>query len=702
MVASSEGLLACSSSIKHAMIAEDGKLSSRVPLCEEIHQNSVDDDYSVVADEPQDVQPSVRAGKQLRKCRKKRRSQTPIVAESSAMRDVIGGGKLDRHSQFESSFSLAGDSLHSSSVRESQVNLHSKRSSDAISEFKPIGGTVKRHSSHRSTGSESSGKRFRQLASSRAHTPEVTVRCTTNLDGSSRGILSPSVDHSGRRPKSPIAEVDSNLRNNPSPSPSQEQSFSQSAIDTALEAGAALLRLVMPKSKRTSASSREDVGRLASQTVVKDVPPWMQEGPPIRPPPIPPIIEHSDKVSLKSINSSLAGHTYEIVTFNSRVDHPLAVNSCAQEAAIDVEEASTAVIENSNALDAICISHPSSRKTSVRRKRKKSKSRGTLTEEYFSLSPDKLVSAVQNVDRLGGISPDVLTETIYTIPCPSPVGSPCPTPPLRHTSLYRDSSTDSRSSCMSKLIETSNVTSSNADATDDDRNSIAEVTSSFLDIKSKNIEFTDIHSLPSTSYPPQTSSPIASTIYGATVDTVASGSVTPASTSENVRGGGTIGGEREGTPSSDIPGRLSSGSSCELSIDHLNTGSARLWTSPVPSSVGVIGSRSSLPNRSSFLDRIRKSLKLSNPSLAGDSTVQDKSSSVDNLNKQLSETRLSSNRENTKKFSRSHSLVDPVEDFKKFRPSVPTYSNGSLCLQPRDNATCDRLVSISYQYYLNT
>ena len=90
-------------------------------------------------------------------------------------------------------------------------------------------------------------------------------------------------------------------------------------------------------------------------------------------------------------------------------------------------------------VESIYVSHPPSRRTSVRRRKKKSKSKGTVTEEDISECSFILNERV----NYGSFCKDgdIEAEDIYSIPCPSPVaGSPCPYPPVRKASKFLDSS----------------------------------------------------------------------------------------------------------------------------------------------------------------------------------------------------------------------------------------------------------------------
>ena len=382
-------------------------------------------------------------------------SQSPTLSRKSSRKFK----KTIKRSKEESVKSISKDSVKnvlatqnransiplSSTLEISAKDSSSSKFANNLSDGKVRMTSVKRHSSHRSTGSDDSGKRPRTKESAgKRRTPDRSSKSNRNSfrdsDCSFRRSGTPSTfdltNNNHRTSRISIPDMQTPPRNDASPTPSQDQSFPQSAIDTAFGAGAALLRLVLPRSKRSSTNSR-DYAQCNNSMCIKDMPPWMQEGPPVRPAPTPPI----DQMSLKSVDSSLAEHTYEMVLFGSHLD-----NLKATDAISETELPCTRETLNTNYkepdIEAPSISHPSSRKTSIRRKRKKSKSRGTLTDEYFSGNVFAISEGTQtptrNVFTSSGV--ESMNDNVYSIPCPSPVLSPCPTPPLRHTSLYQESS----------------------------------------------------------------------------------------------------------------------------------------------------------------------------------------------------------------------------------------------------------------------
>ncbi|KAF2364772.1 Adenomatous polyposis coli protein repeat [Trinorchestia longiramus] len=321
--------------------------------------------------------------------------------------------------------------------------------------------SVKRHSSHRSTGSEGSGRkiRARQSPSSSSHVNRPSDasknRFSRDPDSSTRNIGS-EPDHNSRKGRPSVRGGDVYSRNNRSTSPSQEQSF----IDSAFGAGAALLRFVMPRAKRLSNVPRDPSDRVISSSAPKEIPPWMQEGPPLRRVPTPPGVRPLDNLSIHSVNSSLAGHTYEMMNFHSLTELPRVSASLLISSANSIptdQKTTDSVNESDPGAGAICISHPSSRKTSMRRKKAKSKSKGTLTDENLhelsvalkshSLNSDstekevgskELVEVRRNCIYYESNEDVGIQDSVYSIPCPSPADSPCPTPPLRITSLYAE------------------------------------------------------------------------------------------------------------------------------------------------------------------------------------------------------------------------------------------------------------------------
>lgn len=694
MVASSESMIHCSSSAKINMTQSGGKISSQIPLVE-INPNSLCADYSPVAGDS-DTSPlgksvlQIRSGKQLKKTRSRQVSQSQLAGSQEFLNKDKCSSLRDGNARNELTLSRTRESTSNIAMNSLSKNFPKRLSESFTVEGKPLGGTVKRNSSHRSTCSENSGKRFRQVATHRARTPETSTRGSTSVEPSFRnsGIINSVSDHIVKVNKSGLADTETLTRNDATPSPSQEQSFPQSAIDTAFVAGAALFRLVRPKSKKSTTNLHEDTCvRLNNPSVLKEVPSWVQVGPPARPAPTPPILEYPDKVSLRSIDSSLAGHTYEIINFSSQTElHSQNLpDECSPGGKIDV--LSSSIPESFIALDAICISHPPSRKTSIRRKRKKSKNIGTLTDDYLSLPQERPGSDFNESTT------NTVSEAVYSIPCPSPVMSPCPTPPLRHTSLYRDSSCDSRSSLKIMINETnvssfctpigsskcdnSTITPRNSTSNLDERFKLLQFQSHSQASQSAEDQVTSSnHSQSSSSLPTYS----ANTYLIKPSSNVCSDPWQPYHMNHI----------SQYEVDSLVSLSESLGSVCsriynsDASVEHQNnapkTGGSypnifRDTSIPVP--VGLAENRSSLPNRS-FLDRIRKSLRFSSTSMSEEETpLQEKANSVDHIDRRKYRTQLSLTLDKPKKICRSNSLVDPVEDFKKFRPNIPSIDRSS-------------------------